>query len=205
MTTKYSLTVIFLGTFQYVEIFSISKLSSTNFFSFLSSIFQVTKLRASYASRVTRDIKYRLRQLTNLQRMLQQHETLLIEALKRDLNKPSHETQLCEMVLVRNDIAMFKHKLRQWAGRESVFRGVAFMFDTAFVQPEPYGVALIISAWNYPIYLSLSPLVGAIAAGNCAILKPSEIAPNIAKVFQDLLPRYLDPVCALNLIVINIL
>jgi acyl-CoA reductase-like NAD-dependent aldehyde dehydrogenase len=158
----------------------------------------VSKLRQNFATRSTRDVKFRIKQLNGLQRMLDQHENLFIEAMQRDLHKPPHETILCEMLLVRNDIKMFKSNLHKWAAPQHVFRNIASLFDSAFVQPEPYGVALIISAWNYPIFLGLRPMIGAIAAGNCVILKPSEISPNIAKVLQDLLPRYIDSVSETN-------
>lgn len=68
------------------------------------------------------------------------------------------------------------------------------IFDKPFILPQPYGVVLIIGAWNYPVCVLLIPLVGAIAAGNCAIIKPSEIAPTTAKIFADLIPSYLDKV-----------
>lgn len=74
-------------------------------------------------------------------------------------------------------------------------KGLAFIFDSVEIRKEPYGVVLIIGAWNYPLQLALNPLIGAIAAGNCAILKPSEVAPAVSKYLCETIPKYLDPVC----------
>ena len=68
-------------------------------------------------------------------------------------------------------------------------------FDGAFIEPEPYGLVLVIGTWNYPVQITLGPLVGAIAAGNVAIVKPSEIAPATAELLARLVPAYLDNVC----------
>lgn len=71
---------------------------------------------------------------------------------------------------------------------------IILIFDKPFIFPQPYGVVLIIGTWNYPVCVLLLPLIGAIAAGNCAIIKPSEISPTSAKMFSDLIPSYLDKV-----------
>lgn len=63
------------------------------------------------------------------------------------------------------------------------------------IRPEPYGVVLIIGSWNYPLHISLAPLTGAISAGNCAVVKPSELSPETANAIANLLPRYIDPDC----------
>ena len=72
---------------------------------------------------------------------------------------------------------------------------MATLMDKTLIRPEPYGVVLVIGSWNYPLHISLSPLHGAIAAGNCAVIKPSEISPHTAKAIEMLLPRYVDPDC----------
>lgn len=73
--------------------------------------------------------------------------------------------------------------------------GLAFLFDSVEIRNDPYGVVLIIGAWNYPVQLSLSPMIGAIAAGNCVILKPSEVASATSKYLCETIPKYLDTVC----------
>ena len=72
------------------------------------------------------------------------------------------------------------------------------MMDTPVILQDPYGVVLVIGSWNYPVQLSLIPVSGAIAAGNCVIIKPSEIAPASSKLLEELIPRYLDPVRICN-------
>jgi acyl-CoA reductase-like NAD-dependent aldehyde dehydrogenase len=74
-------------------------------------------------------------------------------------------------------------------------KNLVVMMDDAYIHYEPYGLVLIIGAWNYPIQLALCPLIGAITAGNCAIVKPSEVSPATAQALADLIPRYLDNVC----------
>ena len=69
------------------------------------------------------------------------------------------------------------------------------ILDRPFTVPEPFGVVLVIGAWNYPLHLTLAPVAGAIAAGNCVVMKPSEISPHTAKAIEDLVPRYVDPEC----------
>ena len=89
-------------------------------------------------------------------------------------------------------------RLKEWMTPESV-NNYLLLKDRAFIVPEPYGVVLIMGAWNYPLTLTLQPLVGAIAAGNCAIIKPSEIAPYTASKIAELMPKYLDRVEITNL------
>ena len=86
-------------------------------------------------------------------------------------------------------------EIKHWAKVQYTEKGVASALDTPLIRPEPYGVVLIIGAWNYPLHLTLTPLTGAIAAGNCAVVKPSELAPETANAIANLLPRYIDPDC----------
>eukprot|EP00004_Rigifila_ramosa_P018745 TRINITY_DN46_c0_g1_i1.p1 TRINITY_DN46_c0_g1~~TRINITY_DN46_c0_g1_i1.p1 ORF type:complete len:469 (-),score=96.19 TRINITY_DN46_c0_g1_i1:24-1247(-) len=104
------------------------------------------------------------------------------------------ETNLTEIGIVMNDLSLAAKNLRDWMKPEKPSVPLINMLDKCQVIPEPKGVCLIIGAWNYPIQLTLLPLVGAIAAGNCAVLKPSEIAANTAKVIESLMD-YLDPKC----------
>ena len=92
------------------------------------------------------------------------------------------------------DIALMLENLDKWTKPQSTKRGVAFMLDSTEIVPQPFGVALIIGAWNYPVQLALWPLIGAIAAGNCVIVKPSEVAAHTSQVIAEKLPEYLDKV-----------
>ena len=83
----------------------------------------------------------------------------------------------------------------EWAKDVSTRKNLLTLMDKTIIRPEPYGVVLIIGSWNYPLNISLSPLAGAISAGNCAVIKPSEISPHSAEAIEKLLPRYVDPDC----------
>ena len=101
---------------------------------------------------------------------------------------------MTELEFVKNDIKDQLMHLKENMKPQSVSKNLVVMMDNAFIHKEPFGLALIIGAWNYPIQLTLCPLVGAIAAGNCAIIKPSEISDSTATTLAELIPRYLDNV-----------
>ncbi|KAG5868847.1 hypothetical protein JTB14_031152 [Gonioctena quinquepunctata] len=113
----------------------------------------------------------------------------------KDLRKHKQESYTCEIDLVANDLRHTIIDLKKWAEPEKPSKRLVNILDGVFVYSDPYGVVLIIGAWNYPILLTLGPLVGAIAAGNTIILKPSEISPATAKVLANVLTKYLDPQC----------
>ena len=155
----------------------------------------VTRVRAAYNTGKTRDVTFRKEQLRSMKKMLDENESLLEEALIKDLRKPKFETVLAEIEVVRNDIRGSLQDIGHWVKDEPASKSVAILFDTPFVHHEPFGVALVIGAWNYPVQLNLSPMVAAIAAGNAVVLKPSELAPATARTLSELLPRYLDKDC----------
>ena len=101
---------------------------------------------------------------------------------------------ITELEFVKNDIKYQLDHLNEYLKPKYVRKDVSTMFDDCFIKFDPYGVVLIFSAWNYPVQVLLGPLVGAIAAGNCAIIKPSEVAQNTEKLIAKLLPQYLDRV-----------
>jgi len=153
------------------------------------------KARDAFLSGKTRNIDYRIRQLQNLLRMYEENGPQFIEALYKDLRKPKHEAILLELNVLKTDVnTMIKH-CREWAAPIRVQKTVVTMMDTPVILHDPYGVVLVIGAWNYPLILALCPVAGAIAAGNCVIIKPSELAPATCKVLEELIPRYLDPEC----------
>lgn len=94
-----------------------------------------------------------------------------------------------------NEIISQLRGVKKWTQDQPVGKTVTSLLDHASVRPEAYGVVLIIGAWNYPLHLSLLPLCGAIAAGNCALVKPSEVSPHIAQCIEAILPKYLDKEC----------
>lgn len=153
------------------------------------------RARNAFKGGVTKNINFRIQQLNNLQRLLTENEKQFAASLSDDLGKPSQESILYEVEFMLNDIRCMKNNIRNWTKPTSTDKNLITLLDEAFIQSEPYGVVLVIGAWNYPVQLSLSPMVGAITAGNCVILKPSELAPKTAELLKTLIPKYLDPEC----------
>ncbi len=149
------------------------------------------RLRHSYISGLTRPLSWRINQLKQLQLMLEEHESDLLKALESDLGKSKAEGWLTELGYLNSDIDYTCKHLRKWMRGKRVSQPLMAWPGKSFLHPEPLGVVLIIGAWNYPLQLLLSPLVAALAAGNCAVVKPSELAPNTADIIAKLLPDYL--------------
>ena len=95
--------------------------------------------------------------------MVVENEKRIITAIHQDLNKCEYETVACELTLVKNEVRLMLDNLNKYTRRRPVQKNMVSLFDNVFTKPEPYGLVLIISAWNYPFYLTLTPLVGAIA------------------------------------------
>lgn len=155
----------------------------------------LTNLRNSFNSGKTRSLQFREKQLNNIIKLIDENTNLILDALHDDLNKSKQESMVCEIEILKNDALHMIHNLSQWTKPKSVEKDLVNIMDKVQILPEPYGVVLIIGAWNYPLTLAISPLIGAIAAGNCAILKPSELSPATAKIIAELLPKYLDTNC----------
>lgn len=158
--------------------------------------------REFFRSGRTRDISFRIAQLRALRTAIIDGEAAILEACRSDMNKPPMEAYTSERGMVLNEIDQAVRNLESWAKPTRVktpmlhtrLFGVAQHFlASSFVYSEPYGVVLIISPWNYPFQLTLSPLVGAVAAGNCAVLKPSELAPASSRVLAKLIRDHFDP------------
>lgn len=154
----------------------------------------LVRAHKAFYSNITRDVSFRKKQLRSLDSMLIENHELVINALKKDLRKPKLETILYEVEMIRNEIKCMLININSWTKPQPVEKTIMTLFDSLYIRYEPFGVVFILGAWNYPLLLSLGPLVGAIAAGNCAIVKPSELTPATARVISELLPRYLDKV-----------
>ncbi|KAG7233544.1 hypothetical protein INR49_006872 [Caranx melampygus] len=152
----------------------------------------VLRARDAFTSGRTRPLEFRLQQLEALQRMITEKETEISTALKQDINRSQYDTPLLELIGIENEIRLAIEKLAQWAEPRPVEKSVLTISDEVYIRPEPLGVVLIIGAWNYPWALTLLPLVGAIAAGNAAVVKPSELSEFSSLLLRALLPRYLD-------------
>jgi aldehyde dehydrogenase (NAD+) len=153
----------------------------------------VERLRRAYASGRTRPLEWRKQQLEQLDRLMQSHEADLAEALARDLGKSRFETVLAETGFVSAEARYALKHLDSWARPRRVPTPLLAQPARSWIRAEPKGVVLIIAPWNYPVSMVFAPLVGALAAGNAAILKPSEITSHVSAAIARLVPRYLDP------------
>jgi aldehyde dehydrogenase (NAD+) len=135
----------------------------------------------------TRSILFRKKNLEKLRAMLVIHEKELIEAVQRDLHKPEMEVVSAEIITILEEIDLHLKKLDSWAKPEKVWSNMISIPSKNEIRRMPFGVSLIIGAWNYPINLLLLPLVGAISGGNCAILKPSELAPATSSLIRRMI------------------
>lgn len=153
----------------------------------------VTKQREYYNSGVTRPLEYRMDSLRRFRAAFVSHEQEFLDALKQDLAKHPVESYSAEIgtVLGEADYAL-KH-LGRWARSRRARGSLAAPGARCRVQPEPLGVVLISSPWNYPVYLALMPLIGAVAAGNCAVIKPSHFAPHSSLALARLVAAAFDP------------
>jgi aldehyde dehydrogenase (NAD+) len=154
---------------------------------------QVASIRSVFASGRTRATDWRLRQLRGIERLLDEHEDQIAAALAQDLGRERAEAWLGDIASTRGEAEFARKHLRRWMKRKKQRVPLSQLPGSAWVQYEPLGVVLIIAPWNYPVYLSLGPLVAAVAAGNCAVLKPSELAPATSVLLARLIPKYLDP------------
>ncbi|UJF24952.1 aldehyde dehydrogenase family protein [Suttonella sp. R2A3] len=152
----------------------------------------LAKLRGFYQSGQSKPLAWRLEQLKALARMLDEQEAAFTEALKQDLGKAACESALTEIGFVASEIRYTLKHLKKWLKPKRVRIPLSLQPASGRLIYEPLGTVLIIAPWNYPLMLLLSPLVGALAAGNTALLKPSEHAPNVARLCAELLPKYLD-------------
>ena len=112
------------------------------------------------------------------------------------MGRPSFEVYPSEIAFIAAEISLTRKKLRSWTKPERVATSLVGQPGKSRIHREPLGVVLIIGPWNYPLQLVLFPLVGAIAAGNCAIVKPSELVPATAELIASRLPEYVDADCA---------
>ncbi|KAI9172921.1 hypothetical protein H9P43_007052 [Blastocladiella emersonii ATCC 22665] len=145
-----------------------------------------TRTRALY------NLEFRRAQLRAFARLVDENEDALCAALCKDLHKSRGQAILTEVGLLATDIAGAVKHLDSWAKPVAPRRAMINLIDSVTVRKDPLGVVLVIGAWNYPILLTLAPVVAAMAAGNAAVIKPSEVAPAVAAVIADLVPRYLD-------------
>ncbi len=149
--------------------------------------------RAFFNAGQTKEISFRVRQLKILKHAIEENEKQILDALYEDLRKSPYEAYLTEVGIVRDEIRHTIKKVHKWSRVKRVRTPMYHYPASSYIYPEPYGVALIIAPWNYPFQLAVAPLVAAMAAGNCAVLKPSEFSEHTSQVLADLFEKYFDP------------
>lgn len=152
----------------------------------------VKELRRQFDSGKTKSYEWRAAQLESMSRMIDEREKEITEALHKDLSKPEFEAFTAEINMMKSSCKLALQELKQWMKPEKVKTPLTSYPSSAEIVSEPLGIVLVISTWNYPFLLSLDPVIGAIAAGNAVVLKPSEIAPATSSLLAKLLQEYVD-------------
>lgn len=145
------------------------------------------KQQSFFRTDKTKDLSFRIDALEKLRSKIKANEQLLMDALRADLNKSEFDAYTTEIMIVLEEIKFTINHLQSWAKPRKVKTPITHIGSSSYIYPEPYGVTLIIAPWNYPFQLAVAPLIGAIAAGNCAVIKPSELTPTTSEVFAKLI------------------
>jgi len=159
----------------------------------MADISSLEKMRQYFSSGATRQYSFRKEQLKKLKSSILNHEQGLYAALRADLNKSPEESWVTETGMVIAELNAAIKSLRNWMGTKRVSTNLLNMPSGSRIMKEPLGIVLIIGPWNYPFQLLINPLIGAIAAGNCVVLKPSEFAPAtdavMKKIIEEVFPK----------------
>lgn len=147
----------------------------------------IIKQRAFFATGKTKEIQFRLSMLKRLKQTIMTHENDISDAIGIDLHKSEEECFLTETSIVLQEIDIHINNIKRWAKPKRKSSPITIFPSSSKIISEPLGVALIIAPWNYPFHLLFNPLVGAISAGCCAILKPSPYTPTIAKLMERMI------------------
>jgi acyl-CoA reductase-like NAD-dependent aldehyde dehydrogenase len=149
-----------------------------------------SQLQAGFQSGRLRMYEARLSAIEKIEQLVQDNQTLLCEALADDLGRPAQDSLIAEFSVILEEVHTARKNLRSWMKPKRKRMPLLLFPSTGEINPQPFGVTLIIGPWNYPFQLLLAPLVSALAAGNCALLKPSELTPRCARVLSELIPKY---------------
>ena len=152
----------------------------------------VNKQKEFFKSGKALDLNYRKKNLNKLKDSLDKYEDKILYALKLDLGKSEFEGYETELGIVKNELKKTIKNLEKWSKPKKIRASIMNPFSTNRIYNQPYGVCLILSPWNYPLQLSLMPLIGSIAAGNCSILKLSEISPFTSGVVKEIIEEIFD-------------
>lgn len=152
----------------------------------------VEKQRSFFSSGKTFDIKYRKSLLIKLKKQIQLKEKKIEESLFNDLGKSNGETFLTEIHFIYSELNIAIRNIKKWSKRKSVRSSLLNFPSSDYIIPEPYGNTLHISPWNYPFQLSIAPIIGAVAAGNTVLLKPSEYSKNTSDILEEIIKEVFD-------------
>lgn len=141
----------------------------------------------------TQDVKIRIQHLKKLKKVLEEREESLFEALYQDLKKPVFESFTSELLMVQKELDLHIKNIKEWAAPKRVSGSLINFPSQDYILSEPYGTVLLISPWNYPFQLAMIPFIGAIAAGNTAVIKPSESAPHTAQIIEEIISEVFPP------------
>jgi aldehyde dehydrogenase (NAD+) len=153
----------------------------------------VRRLRETFKTGRTRSLQWRKQQLQALEKLMVENEPAVAAALEQDLGRKPFEAWLADIASTVGEAKDAAKNVRKWMRRKYRLLELSQLPGRGWVEYEPYGTVLIIGAWNFPFALTLGPAVGAIAAGNTVVLKPSEVAPASSALMAELVPKYLDP------------
>ena len=141
----------------------------------------------------TQDVKIRIQHLKKLKKVLEEREESIFEALYQDLKKPVFESFTSELLMVQKELDLQIKNIKEWAAPKRVSGSLINFPSQDYILSEPYGMVLLISPWNYPFQLVMIPFIGAIAAGNTAVIKPSESAPHTAQIIEEIISEVFPP------------
>ncbi|XP_076659455.1 aldehyde dehydrogenase type III isoform X3 [Halictus rubicundus] len=155
----------------------------------------VERSRNSFFSGKTRPLEWRIKQLKQIDRMLEECKPDIVSALASDLRRCKFETIALELLISQGEVKTLLMNIKEWAAKEKPPKAMINIMDGIEIRKDPFGVVLVMGPWNYPFQLCIIPLMGAIAAGNCVILKPSELSSATSELFARIIPQYLDSEC----------
>ena len=153
----------------------------------------IANQRTFFATGKTKDYNFRVAQLNKLSQLIKDHEQLILDAVYKDLRKPALEAFGSEILITLSEIKFALKHLKTWMKPKKVGTPINLFPSSSYIYTEPLGVVLIVAPWNYPFALTIQPLIGAIAAGNCAILKPSEHTPHTSSAIAKIINDNFDP------------
>ena len=153
----------------------------------------IAKQRAFFATGKTKDYDFRVDQLNKLSQLIKEHQDSILKAVYDDLHKPAIEVFGSEILILLSEIKYVLKHLKSWMKPKKVGTPINLFPSSSFIYSEPLGLVLIVAPWNYPFALTIHPLIGAIAAGNCAILKPSEHTPHTSSAIAKIINTNFNP------------